>query len=251
MAAVPPSSPRVQGPNRDGVTGWTRQTGVTGWTRQMQSSPGHGKGERVRVRRGGGTAARLGHGELGQSGWLCLRREPWDPTCFQCQGRATSACAHLPAALGCACPSLLPSPLRSPPPPLCSLPSSLPLAPSLTRFSGHPFPSRRLSSPQRPATKAKLGPHCGVSPLPRTLPVCANPSLNPKNLLGAGISLRLPATHAFPPRFASSPWLHERLGRRQGDRRDTEPVRAHGPWAASSRERRQLPAGAKVDEGKA
>lgn len=39
-------------------------------------------------------------------------------TRFQREGRATSACAHPPAALGCACPSLLPSPLRSPRPPL-------------------------------------------------------------------------------------------------------------------------------------
>lgn len=89
--------------------------------------------------------------------------------------------------------------------PYGTLPSSLPLAPSLMCFSSHPFPSRRLSSPQRPATKAKLGPHCGVSPLPRTLPVCANPSLNPKNLLGAGISLRLPATHAFPTMLCQQP----------------------------------------------
>lgn len=39
-------------------------------------------------------------------------------TCFQCESRATSACAHLPAAFGCACPSLFPSPPHLLPHPL-------------------------------------------------------------------------------------------------------------------------------------
>lgn len=113
--------------------------------------------------------------------------------------------------------------------PYSSLPSSLPLAPSFTHFSSHPFPSRCLSSPQCPVTRAKLGQHCGVSPLWHTLLVSPNPSLNPKNLLGAGISLRLPATHAFPAMLVpAAPGLHKMLGRRQGDLRDADPIRAHG-----------------------
>lgn len=136
-------------------------------------------------------------------------------TCFQCESRATSACAHLPAALGCACPSLFPSPLTCFLIPYSSLPSSLPLAPSFTHFSSHPFPSRCLSSPQCPITRAKLGRHCGVSPLWHTLLVSPNPSLNPQNLLGAGISLRLPATHAFPATLVpAARGLHKMLGRR-------------------------------------
>lgn len=103
------------------------------------------------------------------------------------------------------------------------------------------------SSPQCPVTRAKPGPRHGAFPLWHTLWVCANPSLNPKNLHWAGISPRLPSTHAFPAMLMPS--AHGGTKGLTGGRvsEGTRSTSEHtGPRVVCSRECRQLPATAKV-----
>lgn len=98
---------------------------------------------------------------------------------------------------------LLPQAVPAPVPPSLSpsTSSSSPAVPCPLLFHllhGSCSSPQPLSSPQCPVTRAKLGPHRGAFPLQHTLLVCANPTWNPKNLPWAGVSLRLPSTHAFP-----------------------------------------------------
>jgi len=147
------------------------------------------------------------------SGWLCPGREPWDndtlPGRRQCHVILCSSACCLGLFLA---PSLLSSPLLSPPPPLrfAALFSS-------TCFISHallhgPFLNRCLSSPQCLVTRAKLGPRRGVSHLRHTLPDCANPRLNPNK---PSWDWDFSQTPSYPcsPRHAraGSPWPCEML----------------------------------------
>lgn len=67
------STPRVQSPHRE------RELDGQG---KLQRGPGQEQGEWVGVRRGDGEVMQLGHGEQGQSGWLCPGRKPWDNYMF-------------------------------------------------------------------------------------------------------------------------------------------------------------------------
>lgn len=142
-------------------------------------------GRRVSVRGKDGEVVQLGIVSKGRAAGCAPGRSHGTAICFQCNGKATSACAHLPPALGCACPSHLPFSLHSPPSSLPSSTCASPATPSITAVCYHPS-----------ALSPESG--CGVSPLHHTFQASANPSLNPQNLLGAGIPLRLPHTHAFP-----------------------------------------------------
>lgn len=219
-AAVLHSTPRVRSPHRV-----VEQDGQG----KLQSGPvhrtrGEGQGEEGRWR--GGAWDMVSKGRVvgcAQGG------SHGTTTCFQCKGRATLACVHLPAALGCACPSLLPSPLHSPPPPL-----RLPV-----HFSSTCSISHVLLPPPLPQLPPVLTPAPCHQSQTGTMPWGFPSASHLPGVRKALFESQKPSwgwdfseTPGYPrvPRHAraSSPWLHEELGRRQGDLRDVEPIRARG-----------------------
>lgn len=194
-----------------------------------KANVGQGHGHRTRVE-GQGEEGRwrggeLGHGQQGQSGWLCPRREPWDNHMFP----ATSACAYLPAALGCAGPSLLPSPLHSRPPPL-----QFPALFSSTCSISHVLLQPPLPQPPPvltlvPCHQSQAGTTPWGFPSSAHLPGLCKPLFESQKPSWGWDFSEAPSYPCFPHHArASSPWPHETLGKRQGDLRDAEPVRARG-----------------------
>lgn len=146
-------------------------------------------------------------------------------TCFQCEGRTTSACSHLPAALGCACPSLLPSLPHSPPPPL-----QFPALFSSTCSISHVLLQPPL--PQPPPVFTPVPCHqsqAGITPWgfppPAHPPGLCKPLFESQKPSWGWDFSKTPCYPCFPSHaHASSPWLHKMLDRRQGDLRDSEPI---------------------------
>lgn len=192
------------------------------------------------MRRGDGAVVQLGHGEQGQSGCLCPRREPWDNPVFPVRRQSPISLCSSACCLGL-CP--LSISLHLPNPSLW-FPSTFSSTHSISHALLQPLiPSHCQLSLQCPVTRAKLGPCRGVfSPS-----LCKSLFESPKPSWCWDFS----KTPSFPRHtYASSLWLHEELGRRQGDLRGAEPIPAHGSHGSMFQAVKAAASGSKGAQGK-